>query len=213
MVKTALVHTLLLVLTLAGIAGYYTLKPMTQRISPDVLETTARVLTIDNEEVRSSGLSHIGHQELAVEILKALTRENPDRLQQPGGTDRPGEPIPTGGCDHCRHCSGTRGDSPCQSRGPTPPEHFAGFILHLCGSPADVCRYHRHQSAHLFCSHGVHSLGGAGAADSGRSQPAFYYHPDPDTFICRDHLPGGRLQQKGVTAFIGTLSGLGPLWW
>ncbi len=70
MVKTALVHTLLLVLTLAGIAGYYTLKPMTQRISPDVLETTARVLTIDNEEVRSSGLSHIGHQELAVEILK-----------------------------------------------------------------------------------------------------------------------------------------------
>jgi uncharacterized membrane protein len=61
-------------LTLAGIAGYYAVKPLTQKIAPDVLETTARVLTADNEEVRSSGLSHIGHQELTVEILKGRYR-------------------------------------------------------------------------------------------------------------------------------------------
>ncbi len=70
MVKTTIIHTLFLVLTLAGIAGYYAIKPLTQKIAPDVLETTARVLTVDNEEVRSSGLSHIGHQELEVEIRK-----------------------------------------------------------------------------------------------------------------------------------------------
>ncbi len=76
MVKTTLVHTLFLVLTLAGIAGYYAVKPLTQKIAPDVLETTARVLTVDNEEVRSSGLSHIGHQELTVEILKGRYQGN-----------------------------------------------------------------------------------------------------------------------------------------
>ena len=48
-------------------AGYYHFR--IPALSPGTIEVRARVITADNSEVRSSGLSHIGSQTLEVEIL------------------------------------------------------------------------------------------------------------------------------------------------
>ena len=63
-------HILALVLVVAGIVAYYTACPGHAPRPADAIEVKARVLEADNTEVRSSGLSNIGHQELRVEILE-----------------------------------------------------------------------------------------------------------------------------------------------
>lgn len=70
MAKRFLTHFLILVMILAGISGYYVLNPGNTRIHEDAREVRARVVTADDEDVRSSGFSHIGQQELTVEILE-----------------------------------------------------------------------------------------------------------------------------------------------
>ena len=70
-IKKGALHVVLLILTLSAILAYYAfVGPERIRISPGVFEVKARVLTADNSDVRSSGLSHIGHQELKVRILE-----------------------------------------------------------------------------------------------------------------------------------------------
>ncbi|WP_051309908.1 YibE/F family protein [Desulfogranum japonicum] len=64
-------YTLLLLLTLAGIFGYY---HYTDTISAQkdagILEVKAKVISIDNSDVRVSSLSSLGTQELEVQILE-----------------------------------------------------------------------------------------------------------------------------------------------
>jgi uncharacterized membrane protein len=56
---------------LAGIAAYYAILPgQDTKKSLDVREVKARVLTAENTEVRSSGLSHIGYQTLEIKLLE-----------------------------------------------------------------------------------------------------------------------------------------------
>ena len=62
-------HVMALALVLAGIVAFYAFKPYQAAICADTVEVKARVMTVDNSDVRSSGLSNIGHQELTVEIL------------------------------------------------------------------------------------------------------------------------------------------------
>ncbi|WP_419661150.1 conserved uncharacterized protein, YibE/F family [Desulfosarcina variabilis str. Montpellier] len=63
-------HFLALVLVLAGIVAFYTFRAGHGSRPTDAIEVKARVLDVDNTDVRSSGLSNIGHQELSVEILE-----------------------------------------------------------------------------------------------------------------------------------------------
>ena len=63
-------HFLALAIVLAGIVAFYVFKPYQTAISADTIEVKARVLTVDNSDVRSSGLSNIGFQELTAEILE-----------------------------------------------------------------------------------------------------------------------------------------------
>jgi hypothetical protein len=64
------VHFLALVLVLAGMVGFYAFLPGHGHKPANAIEVKARVLTVDNTDVRSSGLSNIGHQELTVTILE-----------------------------------------------------------------------------------------------------------------------------------------------
>lgn len=69
--KNGIVNLTILALILGAIAAYYTFRAGGQaRINPDAAEVKARVVTADNSDVRSSGLSHIGHQELTVTVLE-----------------------------------------------------------------------------------------------------------------------------------------------
>ncbi|WP_022664362.1 YibE/F family protein [Desulfospira joergensenii] len=70
MIKKTVIHLGFLSLILAGITAYYTFQPDHGAEQMDVMEVKARVLSSDNSEVRSSGLSHIGFQTLEVEILE-----------------------------------------------------------------------------------------------------------------------------------------------
>ena len=60
----------LLLLLLAGMATGYGFWPGRNTSSPDAREVKARVLAVDNSDVRSAGLSHIGFQELKIKILE-----------------------------------------------------------------------------------------------------------------------------------------------
>lgn len=70
MVKKHFIYSILLLAIMGGIAAYYKIKPIPHRIDANVREVRARVLTSNNDDVRSSGYSNIGHQELTVEILE-----------------------------------------------------------------------------------------------------------------------------------------------
>jgi uncharacterized membrane protein len=64
-------NTLLLLLILGGIIAYYQLAAQNRtRIAPGVYEVKARVVSVDNSDLRVSGLSNLGTQELEVTILE-----------------------------------------------------------------------------------------------------------------------------------------------
>ncbi len=61
---------ILLLIVVASISFYYnSFQDERVRINEGVTEVKAKVLKVDNSDVRTSGLSHIGHQELEVNIL------------------------------------------------------------------------------------------------------------------------------------------------
>ena len=61
---------ILLIIVVVSISFYYGyFQDERVRINKGVTEVKAKVLKVDNSDVRTSGLSHIGHQELEVNIL------------------------------------------------------------------------------------------------------------------------------------------------
>ncbi|WP_419176636.1 YibE/F family protein [Desulfosediminicola sp.] len=63
-------HLLLLVVIVSVIVAYYSWSGVSDPMNAEVEEVRAEVLLVDNSEVRSSGLSHIGYQELEVTLLE-----------------------------------------------------------------------------------------------------------------------------------------------
>jgi uncharacterized membrane protein len=70
MYKKIASHLALLFFVLAMIVGYYHWLDNTGTIDPNIEEVRAEVLAVDDSEVRSSGLSNIGYQELKVQLYE-----------------------------------------------------------------------------------------------------------------------------------------------
>ncbi|GAB6147201.1 YibE/F family protein [Desulfocicer niacini] len=66
----SIILLLLLMAAMAAMAAGYGFWTDNNNSSPDAREVKARVLTVDNSDVRSAGLSHIGFQALEIKILE-----------------------------------------------------------------------------------------------------------------------------------------------
>ncbi len=73
MKKSALFSFAILLVLLSGMWFYF--GAQSPRLDPMTMETRAKVLSVDDSEVRSSGLSHIGFQTLEIEILEGPFKE------------------------------------------------------------------------------------------------------------------------------------------